>query len=333
VHRLKCEILENPVGIDTPSPRLSWNLSSDQHQTMQTAYRILVASSARLLEKDSADLWDTGKHKSSHSTGITYQGKPLSSGMPVFWKVKVWSDHASSPWSTIQTWSMGLLHHKDWQGRWIGFDRTFPWDREEMHSRLSARYFRTEFQTDPEKKIRSATLYLMGLGLYELYLNGRRVGDQVLAPAPTDYTRNVKYNSFDVTGLVAHGDNAAGVVLGNGRYYTMRQHFKAYKIKNFGYPKLLLNLVITYGDGETRVISTSDTWRGTSDGPIRSNNEYDGEIYDARKEMRGWTLPGYDDSRWLQAEYVQEPGGSFEAQMNEHMAVMDSIRPLSLTTL
>ncbi len=113
----------------------------------------------------------------------------------------------------------------------------------------------------------------------------------------------------------------------------MRQHYKPYKIKNFGYPKLLLNLVIRYTDGTIEIISTNDSWRGTADGPIRSNNEYDGEIYDARKEFKGWTLPGFDDGSWGAAEYVQEPGGTYEAQMNENMAVMDTVRPISMEEL
>jgi alpha-L-rhamnosidase len=330
VQSLKCEMLENPVGTDTPSPRLSWILSSDNRSVMQTAYRVMVASSPALMEKDSADLWDTGKTPGDCSTGVVYEGKALNSQMQAFWKVKVWSGNVSSSWSGTQSWRVGLLHYKDWKGRWIGFDRTFPWDSEEMFSRLSARYFRKEFNTKPDKQIQDATVYIMGLGLYELYLNGHKAGNEVLSPAPTDYVKNVKYNSIDVGELLTPGDNAIGVVLGNGRYFTMRQHYKAYKIKNFGYPKLLLNLVIRYTDGTTQTISTNDSWRGTADGPIRSNNEYDGEIYDAGKEFKGWTLPGFDGGSWLQAEYVQEPGGTYEAQMNENMAVMDTVLPISM---
>jgi alpha-L-rhamnosidase len=328
-----CEMLENPLGIDTPSPRLSWKLLSDRRSTMQTAYRVMVASSEALLEEDSADLWDTGKIPGDFSTGVVYEGKALNSQMNAYWKVKVWSGETSSAWSGIQSWRMGLLHHNDWEGRWIGFDRAFPWDSEEMHARLSARYFRKEFQIRQGKEIQDATVYIMGLGLYELYLNGQKAGNEVLSPAPTDYLKNVKYNSFDVSEGLAPEDNAIAVVLGNGRYHTMRQHYKPYKIKNFGYPKLLLNLVIRYTDGTKEVISTDDGWRGTADGPIRSNNEYDGEIYDARKEFDGWTLPGFDDRNWGAAEYVQEPGGTYEAQMNENMAVMDTVRPISMEEL
>ena len=332
IQEMKCEGLENPVGLDIPAPRLSWVPSSDQRNTMQTAYRLMVASSADLLETDSADLWDTGKIPGD-SMKVVYRGKELKSQEQAYWKVRVWSGDVASSWSVIQHWSVGLRFHNEWQGRWIGFDRSFPWDREEMFSRLSARYFRKEFQTVPGKEIREATLYILGLGLYELHLNGQKVGRQVLSPAPTDYLKNVKYNCFAVGDLLKSGENALGVILGNGRYHTMRQHYKPYKIKNFGYPKLLLNLVIRYADGATEVISTNDSWRGTADGPIRSNNEYDGEIYDARKELGDWSLPGFDDSNWLPAEFVQEPGGAYEAQVNENMAVMDTLRPLSVNEL
>ncbi|MGW8314680.1 MAG: family 78 glycoside hydrolase catalytic domain [Bacteroidales bacterium] len=330
---LRCEGLENPVGIDQRSPRLSWIITSGQRNIMQTAYRIKVASTRNLLEKDSADLWDSGKRSGDESLGIPYGGIDLSSGQQVFWKVKVWTGDSSSSWSEIRHWSMGYLYQNEWKGRWIGFDRAFPWDNEEMFSRLSARYIRKEFHTDPEKEISRATVHIMGLGLYELYLNGQKVGKQVLAPAPTNYNRNVKYNSFDVTGLLAAGNNAVGVVLGNGRYHTMRQHYKAYKIMNFGYPKVFLNLLIRYADGSEEVISTDDSWQGNADGPIRSNNEYDGEIYDAGKEFGAWTRPGYDSRNWIRAEYVQEPGGAYEAQMNEPMAVMDTLRPVSIREL
>src|SRR5690606_37943912 len=217
-------------------------------------------------------------------------------------------------------WSIGLKNPVDWRGRWIGLDRSFPWDSETQWSRLSARYLRKEFEL--KKEIKYASAHIMGLGLYELYLNGRKVGDQVLAPVPTDYTEGVKYNTFDVTELLKSGANAEGTVLGNGRYYTMRQAYKPYKIQTFGYPKMLINIIVEYTDGSREVIAPDDTWKITADGPIRTNNEYDGEEYDARKEMPGWNKIGFDDKDWLQAEYVQPPGGMYEAQMTENMKVM-----------
>ncbi|SDM33268.1 alpha-L-rhamnosidase [Catalinimonas alkaloidigena] len=331
VTHLTIESRENPLGLDVRQPRFGWVLATDERDVVQTAYHILVASSAEKLANGEGDLWDSGKVASAQSGQVPYAGRPLESRMPCHVKVKVWTNRGETTWSAPAHWTMGLLYYKDWRGRWIGFDHPFPWDSIATIPSLSARYFRKEFQ--PKKEVASATAYIMGLGLYELYLNGQKIGDQVLAPTPTDYTENVKYNTFDVTEAVVSGDNAIGVTLGNGRYFTMRQNYKPYKIKNFGFPKLLLQLELTYTDGSTEVIKTDGSWKGTADGPIRNNNEYDGEFYDARKEMPGWNRAGFDDRAWLAAEYVQEPRGDFEAQLNPNMKVMDSLKPVSLRPL
>ncbi|WP_423128633.1 glycoside hydrolase family 78 protein [Gaoshiqia sp. Z1-71] len=328
---LQCERLSDPEGIGVQQPRLSWILQSPARGTMQTAYRVLVASSPEKLAAGRADLWDSGKVLSGQSVNIRYEGKTLKSRTDAWWKVKIWTGDQESEWSEVARFSVGLLYYKDWSGRWIGFDRAFPWDREDKFSRLSARYFRKEFQV--AKAVQSAKVYIIGLGLYELYLNGQKIGDQVLAPTPTDYSKNVKYNVFDVTEYLSSGENALGTILGNGRYYTMRQAEKPYKIKTFGYPKMLLQLEIVYTDGSRETIETDNSWKGTADGPIRTNNEYDGEEYDARKKMPGWNLAGFNDSGWLDAEYVQEPTGEFEAQLNPNMKVMHGLKPVSINEI
>ncbi|MDF7814149.1 alpha-L-rhamnosidase [Hymenobacter sp. YC55] len=331
LQRLRCELLTNPEGIDATAPRLSWELSGTERGLEQTAYQVLVASTPAKLAADEGDLWNSGKVNSGQSVHVAYAGTPLHSRAQCYWKVRTWTNQGESAWSTPARWSVGLLNYLDWKGRWIGFDRAFAWDKEESHARLSARYFRKEFKT--EKPIKQATAYIIGLGLYELYVNGQRVGEQVLAPGPTDYTKGVKYNTYDVTPLLKQGPNALGTVLGNGRFYAMRQNYKPYKIKTFGYPKLLMQLEVTYADGTRDVIKTDDTWQGTADGPIRTNNEYDGEEYDATKEMPGWSTAGFDAKKWGKAELVQEPGGAFEAQMNENMKVMETIKPVSIKPL
>lgn len=331
VSDLRIEGRVNPEGIDTRQPRFSWQLTGAQRNLHQTAYQILVASSEEKLAANEGDLWDSGKVNAGQSIQNPYQGKTLKSRTEAFWKVKIWTNQGESDWSTPQHFSMGQLYTVDWKGRWIGLDRAFAWDTETQFSRLSARYFRKEFT--PKKEIKRAKVYIIGLGLYELYLNGQKIGDQVLAPAPTDYTQGVKYNTFDVTALLKSGKNAIGTILGNGRYYTMRQAYKPYKIKTFGYPKLLLNLVLTYTDGSTEWVTTDDSWKATADGPIRTNNEYDGEEYDATKELPGWSIAGFNDQKWLKAELVQEPGGAYEAQMHENMKVMETVKPVSIKPL
>jgi alpha-L-rhamnosidase len=326
-----CELLSNPLGIDVVQPRLSWEIVSDQHNVQQKSYQVLAASTLEKLNANEGDLWNPGKVDLRQSIHVRYAGIKLKSRMRVFWKVKVWTTAGESEWSAPNMFSMGLLYYKDWPKGWIGFDRSFPWDNINTDSRLSARYFRKEFQTT--KTVRSATASVIGLGLYELYINGQKVGEDVLAPGATDYTKNVKYNTLDVTPYLKEGKNAAGVILGNGRFFAMRQHNKPYKVKSFGFPKLLMNINIEYTDGSTANIDTDNSWKGTADGAIRSNNEYDGEEYDANKEMPGWNRVGFDDSKWMKAEYVQEPTGAYEAQMNENIRVMKTLKPIALKRL
>jgi alpha-L-rhamnosidase len=183
---------------------------------------------------------------------------------------------------------------------------------------------------DIKKQLKSAKVYIMGLGLYELYINGNKIGDQVLAPVATDYTKNVKYNVFDVTSQLKEGKNSLGTILGNGRFFNMRQDYKPYKIKTFGKPKMALQLVLEYVDGSNEIIRTDDSWKLTTQGPIVSNNEYDGEEYDARKELQDWSTSKFDDSAWKNASYVQEPGGFYEAQMTPNMKVMAEVTPISI---
>ncbi|MES2447402.1 MAG: family 78 glycoside hydrolase catalytic domain [Bacteroidota bacterium] len=323
-----CEMLVNPMGIDVVKPRFAWHVISAERNVMQTAYHILVASTKEKLNANEGDLWDSGKVNEETSIHVKYDGKSLQSRLIAYWKVKTWTTAGESEWSATNTFSMGLLFYKDWPKGWIGFDRAFAWDNIKTDSRLSARYYRKEFNST--KQIKHATASIIGLGLYELFINGKKVGNDVLAPTATDYTKNVKYNTFDVTEHIKTGKNAIGTILGNGRFFAMRQNEKPYKIKTFGFPKMLMNLHIVYTDGSTANIDTDDSWKGTADGPIRTNNEYDGEEYDATKEFSGWNNIGFDDSKWLKAEFVQEPSGVIEAQMNENMKVKNTLKPVSI---
>ena len=329
VTELKTERMTDPMSIDTPRPRLGWVLTSDKQDVMQTSYRIIVASTKAKADSLVGDLWDATVN-SDQSQWIRYAGKELRSNTPCYWRVKVNTTQGESDWSETAMWNVGLLNEADWSGQWIGLDRAMPWDVEDVHSQLSSRYLRTEFKV--EKEVRRATLYISGLGMYEAYINGKKVGDQVLAPAPTDYRRTVLYNAFDVTQMLA-ADNAVGVVLGNGRYYTMQQNKKPYKITNFGYPKLRLNLVIEYADGTKQTIASNNKWKLNPDGAIRSNNEYDGEIYDARKEFDGWATAGFDDAKWMTAERVAIPYGTLRGAMSPNMKVLKTIKPISVKKL
>lgn len=329
LNHLRCEGLENPLAVESVHPRLSWQINSNEPNVQQTAYQILVASSAEKLTESDADLWNSGKVESAQSIWNSYAGQPIESRQNCFWKVKVWTSKGETDWSEPARWSMGLLDYKDWSARWIGFDKAFPWDDESFHARLSARYFRKDFQI--EKEIKQARVYIIGLGLFELSLNGQKVGNEVMCQSPTDYLQNIKYQVFDLTADLQQGENAVGVTLGNGRYYAMRQHYKGYKIKNFGYPKLLFQLEIEYADGSKQRVISDNSWKGTADGPIRWNNEYDGEAYDARKEFGDWDKAGFDDSQWLEPEYVSQPDGTYEAQQNAGIKELKELKPVAVT--
>jgi alpha-L-rhamnosidase len=178
--------------------------------------------------------------------------------------------------------------------------------------------------------VRSATLYVSGLGLSETYLNGAKVSRDVLVPALTEYDKRVFYLTYDVTKNVRPGVNALGVILGNGRFFAPRAKFPTFT-RTYGYPKLLLQLEIEYSNGKVERVASDETWKLTTEGPIRANNEYDGEIYDARKEMDGWSHPGFSDSGWQAAQVVSGPAGTLAAQMIEPIRITETLKPIKMT--
>ena len=333
VNNLRTEMLVNPEGIDNQHPVFSWILTASERNVVQQAYQIVVASSPEKLEAGNGDLWNSGKVESDQSAKVAYQGAVLKSGERCYWRVKVWTNKGETGWSSASKWSMGLLNSTDWKGKWIGLDKASPWDSVSFHSRLSARYLRKEFATASKKQIKQATATIVGLGMYELYINGKKIGTQVLAPCPTNYEQNAKYNTFDVTSDIRQGKNAIGTILGNGRYFNMRQKTKPQKIKTFGFPKLLFQLDVEYTDGSHSMVVSDESWKLNVDGPIRSNNEWDGEEYDATKELTGWNTVGYNDKKWSKAEIVSAPGNVLTAQMNEGIIVHETLKPKSINRL
>ena len=321
VVNLTTERLTNPLSLDTPTPRLGWQIVSTKNDVMQTSAQVIVASSREKAENLEGDLWTTTIN-GDQSQWIEYKGKELRSNTRCYWRVKVCTTQGDSEWSDINEWNVALLNEADWKGRWIGLDQPNEWDVENEHSRLSSRYYRQEFKL--ESNVKRAMLYICGLGMYEAFINGKKVSDDVLTPAPTDYTKTVLYNAYDVTSMLQE-QNAIGVVLGNGRYYTMQQKKKPYKIANFGYPTLRANLIIEYENGKKATVSTDEKWRFNCDGPIRSNNEYDGEIYDARKEFGDWAMPGYDDSKWTNPERTAIPRGTLRGMMTPAMRELQTL--------
>ncbi len=313
VSYLKCEYKNSPLGIDERAPRLSWRLESAERGQRQTAYRVLIASSAQHLEKGEGDCWDSGRVGAEQSQHVRYAGKPLAARQTVFWKVKIWDkDGAESAWSSVATWEMGLPESADWAGAsWIRLEK------DTRNSPLSKRAFQTRAMTEPKvvqakpspllrrefevkPGVKRARAYVCGLGYHEVFLNGQRCGDAVLEPGQTSYDVHAYYVTHDVTRLLRSGRNAIGVMLGNGFY---GQSLAFASSLRYGAPGLLAKVVIDYEDGGQETLVTDAAWRATT-GPIVFDNVYAGETYDARLELKGWDLPGFDDSGW-QAAQVQ----------------------------
>ena len=329
VTHLRVENLDAPLGIDTPAPRFSWRIESDQRDVVQTSYELHV-------ESDGATVWDSGVVSSAEQLWVPYLGLPLRAGQQCTWRLRVTTNRGTTAWSAPQTFSIGLLSESHWRGQWIGLTRLQPGEEGGTTTpRLAARYLRKVTPLQP-KTVRRATVYVAGLGYYRLFLNGSEVGaNDVLKPAPTDYRKTILYNTYDVSALLTDAQATIGIVLGGGRYFALRQN-KPYKNTNFGLPCCRLNLVIDYIDGTTQTIATDDSWRVTADGPIRANNEYDGEEYDARKELTGWLTPAYDDSHWQQAERTALPQGTLRPQMTptmtaERLATNQGLAPTTLS--
>jgi alpha-L-rhamnosidase len=330
ITELRTEGLNNPLGIDRVQPRFSWMMESPAEDEHQTAYQLLVASSPSLLTEESADLWDSEKVISESSTQLEYRGTPLSSGMEVFWKVRIWNvGEQASAWSDVASFSMGLLEPGDWKASWIGLDRAVGNDRPDIENRvLSARYLRKEFEL--EKPVKRAMAYIVGMGTYELYLNGEKVGDHVLSPALSEYLKRSYYVTYDVTDQFMQGSNAVGVILGNGRYFSPRINAPT-PTQTYGFPKLLMQMEIEYEDGSGTRIVSDESWTLSTNGPIRENNEYDGETYDARMEISGWNKAGFDDLGWMNAEPVDPASPVISSQMIEPIRITETIQAVEVS--
>ena len=505
---LRCEYLVDPLGIDSASPRLSWEMNDTRRGAMQQAYQILVADRPELLDSDVGNLWDSGRVASDQSNQVAYAGAPLRSRLRAWWKVRIWDrEGRASPWSESARWSMGLLQPQDWAAKWIGdaappppvtpahngyhselassadaakwvaIDlgeptrvsavRLFParpidWTRDTpgflfplrfrveasdaadfarptvlvdqtsqdvanpadqpqtyrfapvtcRHVRLvvtrlamrnqgqygfslaelqvlrgdenvamgkpvaafdsvehhhwSARRLvdgdtvshpirgmdalpaptlRKAFDVPAGSRVERATVYVTALGLYELHINGQRVGDHLLAPEWTDYHKRVQYQTYDVTGLVRAGRNAIAAMLGDG-WYAGRIGLAADQADGriralYGrQPRLLLRLEIERAGGATQAVVSDESWRSTTDGPIRAGDLLDGETYDARRDMPGWDAPGFDDSSWRAVAagdpfaLAGEPAGraaKLVAQPSQPIRVVRELRPVKLT--
>ncbi len=324
--RLRCEYRNNPLGIDITTPRLSWELISDSRNQQQKAYQIQVASSETLLEQNLADLWDTKRVESNQTIHIEYKGLPLTSRLQCYWRIRAWDqNNKPSNWSSAAMWSMGLLNSSDWKARWIGLhEKSVSAD-----SSQPASYLRKEFRAD--KKIKKATVYVTGLGLYELHINGKRIGNHILAPEITTYNKRLFYDTYDVTEYLHKGNNTVGGILGDGWlrspfFLTSPVSQRAFN----GKQGLICQIEITFQDDSSQTIVSDGSWKGTLNGPIRTQSLYDGEIYDARLEQNGWDKTGFDQSQWKPVILQEFSGAKLVWQRNEPIQVTRKLEAISL---
>jgi len=317
--KLRCEYTVNPLGIDNVTPRLSWQMAHGRRGARQTAYQLRV-STLRDMEAKPATLWDTGKVVSDASIQIRYGGRKLKSRQRAYWQVKVWdAEGVESPWSEPALWEMGLLKQEDWEGMWIGLP--FPAELAAEDS-APATYLRRDFNAPAA--VAAARLYITACGVYEPYLNGQRIGGagtegaaggaDLFTPGWTDYNKRLRYQTYDVTGLVKPGENTLGAILGDGWYAGNVGFMKAHGI--YGKEALLLaQLHITYEDGSTETVLTDPLWRGTQGGPIRSSDMLMGETYDARMDLGAWACAGYEAGQWAEVTASPRVEGELIAQV------------------
>ena len=330
---LRCEYRMNPLGIDSLEPRLSWTFVSDARNQAQSAYRIIVASSPEQLEDSHGDIWDSGRVESDMNIHVPYAGDALQSGTRYHWKVRVWDGNGGgSIWSEPAWFETALMSAGDWQGQWIGDGRPVPERDEDFYDFIPNPLLRKEFELTGE--VTRARLYIGGLGYYESFLNGARVGDTVLDPAWTSYEDRVYYATYDVTGMLRQGRNAIGVMLGNGWYNPLPLGlFRSVNLRNvleIGVPKLLAQLEVEYADGSRERIVTDTSWRA-GEGPVLKNNVYLGEYYDARAEQPGWMQTGFDASSWHDAVVLPAPPGRMIASDIPPIRITATLKPVAIT--
>lgn len=328
---LRCEYLVDPVGIDETRPRLSWIIESQRRGARQTAWQVQAASTAEALAAGKADLWDSGRVEDGRTSQIEYAGAPLASRMRCHWQVRVWDENGASAVSEPAFWSMGLLEVRDWQAKWIAADAAFRGRAGHAVEPTPTQpgtppWMRKAFTVGGE--VRRATVYASARGLFELHLNGQRIGRDVFAPEWTDYDKRIQYRTYDVSGLVARGGNAIGAVLGDG-WFSGFVGWQETRCRYGAEPSLLVQLEIELADGSRQVIGTDGSWK-CSAGPIVSSDFMMGEMYDARRELTGWDRPEYDEAGWGAVCEAPACDAALVAQRSEPVRVTQTIEPVSV---
>jgi alpha-L-rhamnosidase len=321
IEQPRVEYKTNPIGIDATEPRFSWKLSSKTRNTTQKQYLLEVAKDAKFSKR--SVLWSSGEVTSDESHLVEYAGDALMSRQRYFWRVTVTDNHDNVATSAVQSFEMGLLGESDWKAQWIEPEK----DGFDVKKQQPASLLRKEFVL--KSKIASARLYVTSRGFNEMYLNGQRVGQDVLAPGWTAYQSRFQYFTHDVTNLVKTGPNAVGAMLGDGWY----RGFLAWENNRNVYGTklaLLAQLVIKYADGTEQIIGTDDSWKANNNGPVRENDLYNGETYDARMEKTGWNSAGFDESGWWAAQIANHSKKNLVAPAGLPTRRIEEIKPLKV---
>ncbi|MDP4239181.1 MAG: family 78 glycoside hydrolase catalytic domain [Bacteroidota bacterium] len=357
---LRCDSWSNPCGIDISTPALSWTISMDVRSRAihQKAYQVLVSSSQEKLLANQGDMWNSGKIKSSQMSQLIYAGNSLKSGRQYWWKVKIWDAKGKeSHWSEPATWTMGVLSATDWHARWItaagaeknahqyqsaksdfNLRRDLPEFRafgpKPTDPNFSSMLLRKEFSST--SGLKRAVVQVSGLGQYELYVNGTKTGDYLLAPGWSYYPKTVLYDTYDVTNQIKTGANAIGLILGNSMYNIQPDSVRYVKfLGTFGPLKAIVQLQLEYGNGDVRVVGSDSTWQ-VSTGPVTYSNFYAGEDFDARLVPMGWNMPNQkDDARWTRAIECAGPGGELKGLScaSAPVKAIEKLNPIQITQL
>lgn len=315
---LKCEHLVRPLGIDNASPRLSWQMRDERKGARQQAYQVRVSTDSLALLKGDAAIWDSNKVESDAQL-ITYKGIELEPFTNYYWSIVLWDNSGRTTAPAVSRFETGMMQSGHWKGSWISDNNSIDFK--------PAPYFRKTFSAN--KKIKSARAYIAVGGLYELYLNGKKIGNDQLNPMYTRFDRRTLYVTHDVTRELQEGNNAIGVVLGNGWYNhqsTAVWYFHRAPWRNR--PVFCMDLRITYEDGTIETIASGADWK-TSTGAIIFNSIYTGEHYDARLEQQGWNTVNFDDAKWKEVALRAAPSQNSVAQVMHPIRNVEEIQPAS----
>ncbi|HEY5585078.1 MAG TPA: family 78 glycoside hydrolase catalytic domain [Ruminiclostridium sp.] len=319
VIKIRCEYKENPIGIDVLYPRISWQLKSDVRSTVQSAYRLQVSKDENFV---SNVVWDTEKVESEQSIHLEYKGITLESKERYYYRVQAWDNKGNtSDWSETCFWEMGILTINEWTAQWI-------MSKEDLDIAKAGPCPMLRKAFEVSRKVKAAKIYATSLGLYELYINGSRIGDCLFTPGWTSYKKRLQYQVYDVTEQIKENKNAIGVVLGDGWY---RGYLAWAERRNTYGEKLaaLIQLHIKYEDGSEEIITSDKDWKA-SNGPIVMSDLYMGETYDARLEKDGWSLPEYCDDDWNSVDILEHTKEILIAQENVPVRVINEIKPIEL---